>query len=141
MQEGNKIELSPEIEAIGKVVVNAAFKVHTELGPGLLEKVYEICLAHQIKKDGVSVTRQVDVPIVFDGLIFEEGLRIDLVAGGKVIVEVKAVDVVNPVWEAQVISYLKMTGMHLGFVINFHVPLIKNGIRRLINKDVLLSKS
>ena len=137
MQEIRKIELSEEIEAIGKVVVNAAFKVHKELGPGLLEKVYEICLAHQIQKDGVSVTRQVNVPIIFDGLNFEEGLRIDLVAGEKGIVEVKAVDIVNPVWEAQVISYLKMTGMQLGFVINFHVPLIKNGIKRLINKNSL----
>ncbi len=137
MQEVRRIELSEEIEAIGKVVVNAAFKVHKELGPGLLEKVYEICLAHQIQKDGVSVTRQVNVPIVFDGLNFEEGLRIDLIAGEKVIVEVKAVDIVNPVWEAQVISYLKMTGMQLGFVINFHVPLIKNGIKRLINKNSL----
>lgn len=137
MEETRRFELSEEIEAIGKVVVNAAFKVHKELGPGLLEKVYEICLAHQIQKDGVSVTRQVNVPIVFDGLNFEEGLRIDLVAGEKVIVEVKAVDIINPVWEAQVISYLKMTGMQLGFVINFHVPLIKNGIRRLINKDSL----
>lgn len=138
MQDVKKIELPQEIEAIGKVVVNAAFKVHNELGHGLLEKVYEICLAHQINKDGVIVTRQVDVPIVFDGLHFEEGLRIDLVVGEKVIVEVKAVDVVNPVWEAQVISYLKMTGMQLGYVINFHVPLIKNGIRRLINKEALI---
>ena len=137
MEEARRFELSEEIEAIGKVVVNAAFKVHKELGPGLLEKVYEICLAHQIQKDGVSVTRQVNVPIIFDGLNFEEGLRIDLVAGEKVIVEVKAVDIVNPVWDAQVISYLKMTGMQLGFVINFHVPLIKNGIKRLINKDSL----
>lgn len=137
MEETRRLELSEEIESIGKVVVNAAFKVHKELGPGLLEKVYEICLAHQIQKDGVSVTRQVNVPIVFDGLNFEEGLRIDLVAGEKVIVEVKAVDIVNPVWEAQVISYLKMTGMQLGFVINFHVPLIKNGIKRLINKNSL----
>lgn len=125
--------LTPEIERIGKIIVNAAFKVHKELGPGLLEKVYEICMAHEISKEGVEVLRQLDIPVVYDGITFKEGLRLDLLAGGEVIVEVKAIEIVNPVWEAQILSHLKLTGKQLGFLINFNVPLIKNGIKRFIN--------
>ncbi|OFY98240.1 MAG: GxxExxY protein [Bacteroidetes bacterium RIFCSPLOWO2_12_FULL_31_6] len=126
--------ISVEIEHIGKVIVNSAFKVHKELGPGLLEKVYEICLAHEISKDGIYVSRQLDIPVVYDGITFKEGLRLDLLVGDEVIVEIKAIETVNPVWEAQIISHLKLTGKQLGFLINFNVPLIKNGIRRFINK-------
>lgn len=125
--------ISPETEHIGKIVVNAAYKVHKALDPGLLEKVYEICLAHEIQKEGIPVARQVDIPITYDGITFEEGLRLDLLVGYEVIVEIKAVDLVNPVWEAQIISHLKLTGNKLGYLINFNVPLIKNGIRRFIN--------
>ena len=127
--------LSPELEYIGKVVVNSAFKVHKELGPGLLEKIYEICLAHEIKKAGITVIRQLDIPIVYDGITFDEGFRLDLLVDDKIIVEVKAVDVVNPVWEAQIISHLKLTRKELGYLINFNVPLIKYGIKRFINKS------
>lgn len=116
---------TPEIEYIGKIVVNSAFKVHKELGPGLLEKVYEICLAHEIIKAGIEVLRQQDIPIVYDGITFAEGLRLDLLVGNEVIVEIKAIETVNPVWQAQVISHLKLTGKSLGFLINFNVPLIK----------------
>ena len=125
--------LNDEIESIGKVVVNSAFKVHKELGPGLLEKVYEVCLAHEIRKAGYEVVRQLDIPISYDGIIFEEGLRLDLLVADKVIVELKAVELVNPVWEAQIISHLKLTKRNLGYLINFNVPLIKQGIRRFIN--------
>jgi len=125
---------TPEIEHIGKIIVNAAFKVHKELGPGLLEKIYEICLAHEINKAGIDVVRQLDIPIVYDGITFEEGLRLDLLVGKEVIVEIKAIETINPVWEAQIISHLKLTGKQLGYLINFNVPLIKNGIRRFINK-------
>jgi GxxExxY protein len=125
--------LSHEIENIGKVIVNAAYKIHKELGPGLLEKVYEICLAYEVSKEGIEVLRQLDIPIVYDGITFSEGLRLDLLVGGEVIVEVKAIDLVNPVWEAQILSHLKLTGKQLGFLINFNVPLIKNGIKRFIN--------
>jgi GxxExxY protein len=128
--------LSEEIEHIGKVIVNSAFKVHSELGPGLLEKVYEICLHHELIKSGISVSRQLDIPIIYDGIIFDEGLRLDLLVANKIIVEIKAVDQVNPVWDAQVISHLKLTGMQLGFLINFNVPKIKDGIKRFINTPV-----
>lgn len=123
-------ELSPEEEQIGKAIVNAAYTIHKELGPGLLEKVYEVCMAHELRKAGLDVKRQMDIPIVYDGIQFDEGLRLDLLVNNKVICELKAIELVNPVWEAQIISHLKLTGMNLGYLINFNVPLIKNGIRR-----------
>lgn len=125
-------ELSAWEEQLGSAIVNAAFKVHKELGPGLLERVYEVCIAHELKKAGYTIIRQVDIPIKYDGIIFEEGLRLDLLVEEKVIVEIKAVDQVNPVWQAQVLSHLKLTGLRLGYLINFNVPLIKHGIKRVI---------
>lgn len=124
--------LSIEEERIGKALVDAAYKVHSELGPGLLEKVYEACLAHALTKAGYNVKRQIDVPIVFDGLVFEEGLRLDLLVNDLVICELKAVETVNPVWAAQILSHLKLTNKRLGYLINFNVPLIKDGIKRFI---------
>ncbi|HAN74249.1 MAG TPA: GxxExxY protein [Planktothrix sp. UBA8402] len=128
----NKI-ISLEDEVIGKKIVNAAYIIHKSLGPGLLEKVYEICLAHELTKIGLMVKRQVEIPIVYDGITFEEGLRLDLLINDSVIIELKAVEIVNPVWEAQIISHLKLTGKQLGYLINFNVPLIKGGIKRFIN--------
>ncbi|MEZ5031422.1 MAG: GxxExxY protein [Saprospiraceae bacterium] len=122
-----------EIEVIGKMIVDAAFTVHSNLGPGLMEKVYEICLCHELEKKGLRVQRQLDIPIVYDGLTFQEGLRLDVLVEDKVICELKAVDQVNPVWEAQVISHLKLTSKRLGFLINFNVPRMKQGIRRFVN--------
>ena len=124
--------LSQEEEKIGKAVVNAAYTVHKELGPGLLEKVYEICFCHVLTKEGFYVKRQIDVPIVFDGIIFEEGLRLDVIINDIVICELKAVETVNPVWDAQLLSHLKLTNKRLGYLINFDVALIKNGIKRMI---------
>jgi GxxExxY protein len=125
-------KLSDEEEEIGKAIVNAAFKVHSELGPGLLEKIYEVCLTHELRKAGYSVARQVDIPIQYDGVTFDEGLRLDLLVEDRVIIETKAVDEVNPIWQAQVLSHLKLTGLRLGYLINFNVPLIKQGIKRII---------
>jgi GxxExxY protein len=125
--------LSQEEENIGKEVVNTAYKVHKALGPGLLEKVYEVCLCHELRKSGLNVERQLDIPIVYDGITFEEGLRLDLLVENKVVIELKAVDIVNPVWEAQIISHLMLTGKRLGFLINFNVTLVKEGIRRYVN--------
>ena len=124
---------SERIEEIAKVIVNSAFKVHKELGPGLLEKVYEACLAYEIEKAGLIVKRQVDVPIIYDGIQLTEKLRLDLIVENLVIVETKAVEIVNPVWQAQIISHLRLTNNELGFLINFNVPLLKNGIKRFIN--------
>ena len=125
--------LTPEGEDIGRIVVNSAFKLHNFLGPGLLEKVYEVCLAHELQKSRLHVQRQLDVPIQYDGLQFKEGLRLDLLIENKVVVEIKAIETVNPVWQAQILSHLKLTNLNLGYLINFNVPLIKDGIRRFIN--------
>jgi GxxExxY protein len=120
-------------EEIAKIIVNSAFKVHKNLGPGLLERVYEVCLAYEIEKAGLNVQRQIDMPIIYDGVTLNEKLRLDIIVENTVIVEVKAVETVNPVWQAQIISHLKLTDNQLGFLINFNVPLIKNGIKRFIN--------
>jgi len=119
-------------EYIAKQIVDAAYTVHKKLGPGLLEKVYEICFCHELYKRNIEYKRQVDIPIVYDDLVFDEGLRLDVLVEDLIICELKAVDQVNPVWQAQVISHLKLTGKRLGFLINFNVPLIKNGLQRFI---------
>lgn len=126
------IKLSEKEEYLGNKIVNAAYIVHKELGPGLLEKIYEICMAHVLSKEGILVKRQVAVPVNFQGLKFEEALRLDLYIDDLVICEIKAIDQVNPVWQAQILSHLKLTGHHLGYLINFNVPLIKEGIKRFV---------
>jgi GxxExxY protein len=117
-------KISAEEERIGKEVVNTAYLIHKELGPGLLEKVYEVCFCHVLETKGFHVKRQLDVPIVFHGIIFEEGLRLDVLIEDLVICELKALENVNPVWEAQILSHLKLTNKRLGYLINFNVPLI-----------------
>jgi len=129
---GSFLPLSPEEEEVGRAVVNAAYIVHKALGPGLLEKVYEVCFCHVLSKDGYHVKRQIDIPIVFDNIVFSEGLRLDVIVNDLVICELKALETVNPVWEAQILSHLKLTGKRLGYLINFNVPLIKNGIKRMV---------
>lgn len=125
-------QLTEEEERIAEAIVDAAYIVHCELGPGLLEKVYEVCFCHVLKKKGFHVQRQINIPIIFDDIVFDEGLRLDVLINNSVICELKAVDLVNPVWEAQLLSHLKLTKTRLGFLINFNVPLIKNGIKRMI---------
>jgi GxxExxY protein len=124
--------LSEREEEIAKAIVHAAYTVHKKLGPGLLEKVYEICFCHELLKMDYKAIRQVFLPIVYDGIVFEEGMRIDVLVEELVICELKAVDVINPVWPAQILSHLKLTGKCLGFLINFNVPLIKDGINRYV---------
>ena len=124
--------LSQQEERIAKQVVGAAFAVHKELGPGLLERVYEVCFCHELGKRGLRYERQVDIPIQYDGITFDEGLRLDVFVEDLIICELKAVDQMNPVWKAQILSHLRLTGRRLGFLINFNVPLIKNGINRII---------
>jgi len=125
--------LSKREESIAKKIVNAAYTVHKILGPGLLERVYEVCFCHELSKRELKYQRQVDIPITYDGIIFDEGLRLDVIVEELIICELKAVDEMNPVWEAQILSHLKLTGKRLGFLINFNVPLIKNGIKRIIS--------
>lgn len=120
-------------EKIGKDIVNVCYRIHKELGPGLLEKIYEACIEFELKKLGYDVKRQISFPIHYQGVKFDEGLRLDLLVEDKVIIEVKAVELVNPLWKAQIISHLKLLNKNLGFLVNFNVVLIKNGISRFVN--------
>lgn len=124
--------LTSDDELIAKDIVDSAYKVHKELGQGLLEKIYETCFCHELTKHGLSFARQVEVPIKYDTITFDEGLRLDVLVEDKIICELKAVETIHPVWEAQILSYLRLTRKNLGFIINFNVPLIKNGIKRFI---------
>ncbi|MBI2193071.1 MAG: GxxExxY protein [Planctomycetes bacterium] len=121
-----------EVEALAKVAVDAAFKVHRELGPGLLESIYEVCLVYELSKRGVRAERQVELPVVYDGVQLDAGLRLDILVEDQLIIEVKAVEKIAPVHQAQVMTYLKLTNRRLGLLINFNVPLIKQGIKRVI---------
>ena len=123
-------QLTEYEEWLCKEIVDCAYKVHKELGPGLLEKVYEVCFCHELTKKGIKYKRQVKLPIFYDGLEFDEGLRMDVLVDDIIICELKAVDTVNNLWQAQIMSHLKLTKNNIGFLINFNVPLIKNGIRR-----------
>lgn len=128
--EQERSELSAHMEFLAKEIVDCAYKVHKQLGPGLLERVYEVCFCHELNKKGVNYKRQVDIPITYDNLVFDEGLRLDVLVDDLIICELKAIELVNPLWQAQVISHLKLTGKQLGFLINFNVITIKDGIKR-----------
>jgi len=121
-----------EVERVAKQTVDAAFRVHSALGPGLLESVYGVCLAHELRRRGLKVEVEVKIPIVYEGLQLDAGLRIDLLVEGGLIVELKAVIRMEPVFEAQLLTYLKLTGHRLGLLINFNVPLIRDGIKRVV---------
>ena len=125
---------SPEFESLITKVIDAAFKVHSTLGPGLLESIYEICLFYELTKRGLKVRRQVVVPIHYDGIQLDDGLRIDLLVEDQLIIELKAVEKHNPLFEAQVITYLKLTDRRVGLLINFNTPLLKQGIKRIFRK-------
>ncbi|MFQ5474117.1 MAG: GxxExxY protein [Dehalococcoidia bacterium] len=126
---------APEIETVAASIVDAAFKVHTALGPGLLESVYEVCLARELAKRALKVQRQARVPIMYDGEQVDADLRLDLLVEDLVIVEIKAVEKMIPLFDAQLLTYLKLTNRQLGLLINFNVPRIKDGIRRIIRSE------
>jgi len=119
-------------EETARKTVDCAFQVHRALGPGLLESVYEVCLCHELHKNGIVFERQVSMPVLYDGLRLDAGLRLDVVVAGCVIVELKAVEQILPVHKAQMLTYLKLSGIRLGLLINFNVPTIKTGIQRII---------
>ncbi len=121
-----------ETERIGKAVLDAAFKVHTTLGPGLLETVYETCHAFEIRQSGLLVETQVVQPVVYNGINVDTGFRVDLLVEKCVIVEIKAVEALPPVHEAQLLTYLRLSGIRLGFLINFNVLHLKDGIKRRV---------
>jgi iron complex transport system substrate-binding protein len=114
--------------------VDAAFHIHSKLGPGLLESVYEMILAKDLERRGLSVERQKSIPIEFDGLHFEEGFRADLIVEHAIIVELKSVELLAPVHYKQLLTYLRLLDYRLGLLINFGAPGIKDGIKRVVNK-------
>jgi len=118
---------------IGTIVVDCAVKLHKSLGPGLLETVYEAVLAKKLEQAGLCVQRQVPVPIRYEGLVFDEGFRADLIVNERVILELKSIEKVHPVHKKQLLTYLKLTNLKLGYVLNFGDELMKNGITRTIN--------
>jgi len=124
--------LSDKEEKIGEAIVDAAYSVHKTLGPGLLEYVYEVCFCHELTKRGLSSRRQVPIPVIYDGITFEEALRLDVLVENLVICELKAVEEMKAVFTAQLLTQLRLTGKRLGFLINFNVSVIRDGIKRLI---------
>ena len=124
--------LEGETEILATQVVDAFFKVHSALGPGLLESVYEVCLAHELSRRKIPFERQVSLPVIYEGLRLDAGLRLDIVVADRIVIELKSVEALLPVHRAQMISYLKLSGHRLGFLVNFNVALIKDSIRRII---------
>ena len=118
---------------ISQQIVDAAYQIHQTLGPGLLESVYEVVLAYELRKRGLKVERQLPVQVVYDGICFEEGYRLDLLVEGKVIVEIKSIETITPVHKKQLLTYLRLLDKRLGLLINFNEELIRNGISRVVN--------
>lgn len=121
-----------DLEKIGKEIVDAAYQVHSTLGPGLLENSYEACLLHELTLRGISVESQVELPISYKDHQIPVGYRLDLLVEKQIIIELKAVDLLWTIHKAQILTYLKLTGCTLGYLINFNVPLIKDGLRRIV---------
>ncbi|WP_269514833.1 GxxExxY protein [Brevundimonas subvibrioides] len=131
--EHNETEaVSADVNSVGRAVMDAAFAVHRELGPGLLESVYEHCLAQDLTRAGLSVERQVGVPVAYQGERLDVGFRLDLLVDRKVIVEVKAIDTLASIHTAQLLTYLRFSKVRLGFLINFNTLRLKDGFRRLV---------
>ena len=121
---------------IGKIVVDCAVRLHKALGPGLLETVYEVLLAHDLESKGIPIQRQLAIPIRYNGIIFNEGFRADIVADNKVILELKSVEAATAAHKKQVLTYLRLTGLKLGYLLNFGEALMKDGITRILNGQI-----
>lgn len=132
--EGHKEHkgLDARIEAVGREVIDSGLKVHRVLGPGLLESAYETCLAFELTSRGVRLARQLPLPMVYEGQQLDAGYRLDLLVEDCVIVEVKAVEALSRLHEAQIITYLRLSGHRLGYLMNFNVPLFRQGVRRFV---------
>jgi GxxExxY protein len=122
-----------DIEEIGKNIVHSAIKVHRALGPGLLESVYQKCLAYELEKADLTVACEVPLPVRYESVTIDAGFRIDMMIQQAVIIENKAIDKIAPIHEAQLLTYLKLTNLKLGFLLNWNVPLMKDGIKRMVN--------
>jgi GxxExxY protein len=136
----NKVEIKQQYspidqktEEIGKSILDAAYQVHSALGPGLLESVYESCLIHELNLRNISTKSQVSLPVVYKGITVDSGYRLDILVEDYVIVEIKSSEGMNPVHAAQLLTYLKLTGKRLGLLLNFNVIHLRDGIKRVIN--------
>lgn len=134
------MSLDFETERIAKEIVDAAYQVHCHFGPGMLESIYEMAFFRKLQKKGLSPVRQVEIPVEFEGETFESGFRADVIVNDKVLVELKACERLLPVHRAQTLSYTRLSGLKLGFLINFNVPLIKDGIVRIIDEEFAVSR-
>ncbi len=126
-------QFTPHVNQITRCIVTAAMRVHSVLGPGLLESAYQACLLHELRKQGFRVASQVGLPVVYDGEKIDLGYRIDLVVENLVIVEIKCVEAINPVHQAQLLSYMRLSGRSVGLLINFHVAHLRDGIKRMVD--------
>jgi len=124
---------SPRVNQVSGAIVSCAMHVHSVLGPGLLESAYQGCLAHELRKRGFDVASQVGLPVVYEGENIELGYRIDLIVQNLVLVEVKSVEAVHPVHQAQLLSYMRLSGISVGLLINFYVTHLRDGIKRMVN--------
>lgn len=123
-------QLNDHEEWLCQQIRDAAYVVHKTLGPELLEKIYEVCFCHELSKRNLENQRQVKLPIYYDGITFNEGLQLDVLVESQIICELKAVDIVNAIWQAQILSHLRLANLHVGFIINFNTALLKEGIRK-----------
>ena len=126
-------QITLKVNHITRQIIAAAIKVHSALGPGLLESAYHACLLHELRKRGFTVASQVGLPVIYDGEKIELGYRIDLIVNGLVIVEVKCVEAIHPVHQAQLLSYLRLGGLSVGLLINFNVLQLRDGIKRMVD--------
>ena len=124
--------ISPELNRIAREIVDALYSVHTNLGPGLLESVYEACLSHELSKRDLAVERQVPFPVVYEEVRLDCGFRVDLLVEEAIILELKSVEGLHPIHSAQLLTYLKLTRLRLGFLVNFNVTRIRDGIQRMV---------
>ena len=120
-------------EIIASEIVDAAIKVHKALGPGLLESAYQQCLIYELKKRGLKVDSEVAMPVTYDGMKINAGYRMDIVVNGSIVIENKTVEKILPIHQAQLLTYLKLSGMNLGFLLNWNVTIMKDGIKRIVN--------
>lgn len=125
--------LPEQTEKVGAQVIDSAVNVHRTLGPGLLESVYEACMVHELEKRGLTVQRNVHVPTVYDGVKLPDPLRLRMLVDASVVVEVRTADTLLPIFEAHLLTYLRLSRKRLGYILNFHAQLMKQGIRRMIN--------
>jgi GxxExxY protein len=119
-------------DALTHAVIGAAIEVHRLLGPGLLESVYEECLSYELNLRGIEHGRQVALPVVYKAIKMDRGFRVDVLIPGKLVIEVKAIDAIAPIHEAQLLTYLRLTGVHVGLLLNFNVPVMREGIKRMV---------